>query len=378
LAPLDVGAQAAVIALFDRVASLSELWAAAKRAARGKRHRPSVARTLFDLERVVLDLRRQLLDGTWQPGAPGLHEVFDPKRRIIAAAPFVDRIVHQSLCAAIGPLLDRGLIHDTYACRVGLGTHAAVERATGWARHYRYFAHLDVAKFFPTIDHAILLAQIHRDVPCARTVDLCGRIIAAGGAVAGGPRWHMPGDDLFTPVERAAGLPIGNLTSQHFANRYLSPVDHRAKDRLRIRGYLRYMDDMIVLGDDRAEVEDHARAIEEACQRQRLRLHRWEVMPTRAGVSFLGYRILPDCVRVRRTSVARAERRLSEIADAVAEGRAPREAITRSLRATFAHWKHADSWRLRTRTLRRLGLLLGDASGEDGMGPPSREPGEEG
>ena len=367
-------------ALFDRVASLAELWAAAKRAARGKRHRASVARTLFDLERVVIDLRRRLLEGSWTPGRPGLHEVFDPKRRLIAAAPFADRIVHQSLCAAIGPLLDRGLIHDTYACRVGLGTHAAVARATGWARHYRWFAHLDVAKYFPTIDHALLLRQVERDVPCAHTVDLCARIVAAGADAVRDPRRYGPDDDLFTPVGRVIGLPIGNLTSQHFANRFLSPVDHRLKDRLRVRAYLRYMDDMLVFGDERAEVEAHARAVEEACQRQRLRVHPWHVQPTRAGVTFLGYRVLPDTVRVRRTSVARAERRLAELADAVAAGRAPREALTRSLRATFAHWKHADSWRLRTRTLRRLSLLHAEVPWEFGeeAEPPCREPGEEG
>lgn len=346
--------------LFERVASLSELWAAAKRAARGKRHRASVARTLFDLERVVIDLHRALLDGSWTPGRPGLHEVHDPKRRLIAAAPFVDRIVHQSLCAAIGPLLDRHLIADTYACRVGLGTHAAVRRATGWARSYRWFVHLDVTKFFPTVDQAIVLAQLAHDVVCPRTVELCGRILAAGTGSVTGPRFHFPGDDLFTPFSRTVGLPIGNLTSQHFANRYLSPVDHRLKDRLRVRAYLRYMDDMLVFSDDRAEVEGFARAIEEACWRQRLRLHPWQARPTRAGVTFLGYRILPDHTRVRRTSVARAEKRLAELANAVREGRLPQETLTRSLRATFAHWSHADTVRLRIRTLRKLGLFQDD------------------
>lgn len=348
------------MSLFERIASLTELWAAAKRAARGKRHRASVARTLFHLERVVLDLQDRLLDGSWQPGTPGLHEVFDPKRRIIAAAPFSDRIVHQALCAAIAPLLDHHLVRDTYACRTGQGSHAALARATGWARHYAWFAHLDVAKYFPTIDHAILLAQIERDVPCARTVALCRRIVAAGAVAVRGPRWHFPGDDLFTPLTRDVGLPIGNLTSQHFANRYLSPVDHRVKDRMRVRAYLRYMDDMLVFGDTRAEVENVARAIEAACHRQRLRIHPWQAQPTRAGVTFLGYRILPDHIRVRRTSVARAEKRLTLLAADVRAGRAAQDALTRSLQSTFAHWSHADTARLRLRTLRKLGLLHGD------------------
>jgi hypothetical protein len=238
--------------------------------------------------------------------------------------------VHQALSAVIGPLLDRSLIADTYACRVGLGTHAAVRRATAWRSTYRWFVHLDVAKYFPTVDHAILFAQLQRDLACPRTLELCARIVAAGAA-ASGPRWHFPGDDLFTPSSRAIGLPIGNLTSQHFANRYLSPVDHRVKDRLRVRPYLRYMDDMLLFGDDRAALHGLARAVEDACHRQRLRLHPWEVMPTREGVTFLGYRMLPGQMRVRRSSVARAEARLTRLAEAVRRGELPREALTQSL-----------------------------------------------
>jgi len=158
----------------------------------------------------------------------------------------------------------RHLIAHSYACRTGLGTHAALAKAKTWARGYRHFAHLDVAKFFPTVDHGILLAQLARHIPCTRTLDLCARIVAAGGTVSAGPRWHFPGDDLFTPQARSIGLPIGNLTSQHFANRYLSPVDHRAKDRLRVRAYLRYMDDVPLFGDDRSAVEEQVHALEEA------------------------------------------------------------------------------------------------------------------
>ena len=250
---------------------LGSLWNAARRAARGKRHRPSVAKVLFDLEGTVLRLRRELRDGTWQPGIPQAHAIRDPKPRIIHAAPFADRIVHQALCAAIGPLLDRGLIEHSYACRVGKGTHAALRQARLWARSYSHFVHLDVVKFFPSLDHAILLAQLERVIPCEATRAICERIVQAWRGP--GVRFYFPGDDLFTPYGRTVGLPIGNLTSQHFANRYLSPVDHRAKDRLRIRPYLRYMDDMLFFGNDRSQLQDWAHELEDACYRQRARLH---------------------------------------------------------------------------------------------------------
>ncbi len=217
-------------------------------------------------------------------------------------------------------MLERHLIPRTYACRVGLGTHAAIRQARVWAGRYALALHLDVTKFFPSIDHEILLRQLEHDVPCEKTVALCARIIEAGRELAGGTHWHFPGDDLLAPLSRRTGLPIGNLTSQHFANRYLSPVDHRATDRLRIHAYLRYMDDMLIFADDRAQLEGWGHAIEEACWRQRLRLHPWQVVPTRQGITWLGFRIRPGEVRVKRTSVVRAKKRLARLlADASAD-----------------------------------------------------------
>jgi hypothetical protein len=153
------------------------------------------------------------------------------------------------------------------------------------------------------------------------------------------------------------GLPIGNLTSQHFANRYLSPVDHRATDRLGIHAYLRYMDDMLLFGQDRAQLEERGRALEEACWKLRLRLHPWRVEPTRAGITWLGFRILPGQVRVKRTTVVRARKRLQRLLAEAAAHPERWERFMASLRSTFAHWAHGDTWRLRTETLRELGLL---------------------
>jgi hypothetical protein len=309
---------------------------------------------------MILRLERELRAGTWHPGLPSRHEIRDPKPRTIVAAPFEDRVVHQALCATIGPLLDRGLIAHTYACRAGLGTHAALRTARLWARRYPLFVHLDVRRFFPSVDHAILLAQLARDIPCPRTLALCATILAGGEASAGAARFHFAGDTLFTPFDRHVGLPIGSLTSQHFANRYLSPVDHRAKDRLRVRAYLRYMDDMLLFGDDRAELEDRGSALEAACARQRLRVHPWEVRPTRAGVTWLGFRILPDEVRVRRTSVRRAKARLGDELAAARRDPTLQRDFAASLRSTFAHWQHGTTYRLRTQLLRELEVLSDD------------------
>jgi hypothetical protein len=153
------------------------------------------------------------------------------------------------------------------------------------------------------------------------------------------------------------GLPIGILTSQHFANRCLSPVDHRATDRLGIHAYLRCMDDMLLFGQDRAQLEERGGALEEACWKLRLRLHPWRVEPTRAGITWLGFRILPGQVRVKRTTVVRARKRLNRLLAEAAAHPERWERFMASLRSTFAHWVHGDTWRLRTETLRELGLL---------------------
>jgi len=290
--------------------------------------------------------------------------VFDPKRRTITAAPFEDRIVHQALCAEIGTPLERHLIPKTYACRVGRGTHAALRQARSWAGSYPFALHLDVTKYFPSIDHGVLMGQLQRAVPSQPVLEICERILDAGLPFAGGTHWHFPGDDLLAPLGRKTGLPIGNLTSQHFANRYLSPVDYRATDRLGVHAYLRYMDDMMLFSNDREQLTDWGHALEEACWRNRLRLHSWRVVPARQGITWLGFRILPGQVRVKRTSVTRARKRLQRLLAEAATSPDGWERFLASLRSTFAHWDHADSWRLREQTLRELGLLQGEEGEE--------------
>ncbi len=191
---------------------------------------------------------------------------------------------------------------------------------------------------------------------------MCEAIVRDGGELVRAPRFHFPGDGLFTPLERPTGLPIGHLTSQHFANRFLSPVDHRAKDRLRVRAYLRYMDDLLLFDDDRARLQALGDELEAACHRQRLRLHPWQVKPTRAGVRWLGFRILPNEVRLLRSSARRAQRRLAERLALARADAAAWPGFVATLEATFAHWKHGTTWRLRGATLRELGLLHGETS----------------
>jgi len=331
------------------------LIAAARRAGANKRRSPGVARFRLALDENLLRLQAELLADRWWPGLPRTMLVYDPKPRTITVMPFRDRVVHQCLAPRLEAAIERRMIADSYACRRGLGTHAALRRATAWARTYRFALHLDVVKFFPSIDRAIVREHLARDIPLPWLHALCDRILDVDAGES--THWHFPGDDLFSPGQRRTGLPLGNLTSQLWANRYLDPIDHLVKDRLRHRAYLRYMDDMLLFHDDRAALQRLGRTIEEACWSLRLRLHPWEVRPTHGGVSFVGYRVRDDHVRVRRSTVARAEGRFAEMLRQVEGGSMPASALYESLRSTFGHWSHADTWRLKTRTLRRLGLL---------------------
>ena len=212
------------------------------RAVRGKRDKPGAAAFLANLEKELLRLERELHNGTYRPGRNRTIEIFDPKHRIVSAAPFRDRVVHHALCAVCAPLFERGFIHDSYANRKGQGTHRAVARYEKFRDRFRHVLRCDIYRYFPAIDHTILKRDLRRRIACPRTLALADRIVDASNPQEP-VHLHFPGDDLFAPFQRRRGLPIGNLTSQVFANVYLDGLDHFCKEVLRARGYLRYVDD---------------------------------------------------------------------------------------------------------------------------------------
>lgn len=183
-------------------------------------------------------------------------------------------MVHHALCNVIEPAFERRFIFDSYANRVGKGTHRAVDRLQYFARRYRYVLRLDIVKHFPSLDHAILrdhLAEVIRDDEVLWLVDA---ILASGVGVLD-EEYAMvwfPGDDLLAAC-RPRGLPIGNLTSQFWSNCYLDPFDHFVKRELRCPAYVRYVDDFALFGDHKAELWNWKQAIIERLARLRLTVH---------------------------------------------------------------------------------------------------------
>ncbi len=191
---------------FDAITAFTALHAAALRAARGLTKRPAVARFLVDLEPALFDLQRALRSGDYRPRPLRRFRIRDPKPRTISVAHFRDRVVHHALCAGIGPRLERYADPDSYACRVGKGNLAAVLRAQRLARKRPWFVKLDVRHFFETADHEVLRGVLARLLRDRRVLGLTDVLLEAGRSAPG------------------KGLPIGNLTSQHFGNLYTGSI----------------------------------------------------------------------------------------------------------------------------------------------------------
>ena len=181
----------------------------------------------------------ELEHDTFRVGNYHQFTIHDPKERLITAPCFRERVLHHAIFNLCEPILERHLIADTFACRVGKGWLVALERAQRFAGRHRFFLKLDIRKYFDSIAHAILLARLGRLFKDRRLLHLFERII----------------ESYSTPPGR--GVPIGSLTSQHFGNFYLASLDRWVKERLRVRGYVRYMDDFALWADTSCALKIH-------------------------------------------------------------------------------------------------------------------------
>lgn len=296
--------------LFDQVVSLSNLEAAAHAAQSGKRYRRDVLRFNYRQESELRALRRQLLAGDWRPSPHRHFEIHEPKHRFISAAPYRDRVVHHALCRVIGPLVERQMIDSCWANRRGKGSHRAVLALQRLAGRYPFVLKVDIRQYFPSIDHAILKAQFRRRFKDQRLLAVMDAVVD-NGQVPVPHRAYFPGDDLFTPWTRRQGLPIGNLTSQLWANTYLCSFDHFVKQELRAPAYLRFVDDFLLLHDDKHALAEWRTRIDEKLAEVRVMAHPYKtvIRRTHEGTPFLGYVVWQDRIRVRGETVRRFRRR---------------------------------------------------------------------
>lgn len=278
--------------LMEKIADPDNLRLAFWKARKGKEGKAEVSEYRRRLDDNLTRLRGELLDGSVSVGDYFYFLVRDPKERRICAAAFPERVLHHAIMNVCHPVFERFQTDDSYATRIGKGQYAALEKAKVHIRRYRWFCKLDVRKFFDSIDHEALYAKLCRKFKDPQLLGVFRRIIDSYEAA---PGW---------------GLPIGNLTSQYFANFYLGYADHYVREQLHVPAYVRYMDDMVLWHDDKAELLRTTRLLTDFIRDElRMTLKPECVNSTGKGVPFLGYVLFPGTVRLNRHSKKRFVRK---------------------------------------------------------------------
>jgi retron-type reverse transcriptase len=300
--------------IFGEIIALDNLFAAWREFRRGKRAKPDVREFERHLEDHVFDLHDDLESGAYRHGPYHRFHIFDPKHRVIHKASVRDRLVHHAVHRVLYPIFEKSFIFDSYSCRIGKGTHAAVRRLENFTRRVSrnytgpcWALKFDVRKFFDSVDHGILMQEMassHAFRHASRNDKLMNLLEEV---VSSFSKSKSVGGGSFLETNRKTGLPIGNLTSQLFANVYLDAFDHFIKNQLRIRHYIRYTDDAVILSDDPAYLTLLVPIIEQwLWAERRLELHprKIEIRKLSQGIDFLGYVTLPHH-RVLRTKTKR-------------------------------------------------------------------------
>lgn len=288
--------------LFEKVTDLDNLYEAYLKAIRGKRGKRDVVEYALNAERNIQNLKYKIENGTVEIGRYRYFTIHDPKERLICAAHIEERILHHALMNVCRPYFEKQYVDKTYATRVGKGVYAALDEARHVLRRNRFFAKLDVRKYYDTIRHDVLKQELSRLFKDKRLLSLFNRLIDSYDK--GGGR----------------GLPIGNLTSQYFANLYLSRMDHWLMDQRGCGGYVRYMDDMLIGSDDRVILLEMVDKVRLMLAEIGLDLKPTVISHSCDGVAFLGYHVFGRYLKLNSRSKRRFRRKLMEYTEKLGLG----------------------------------------------------------
>lgn len=284
--------------LMSRIADYDNIQLAVIKSYRGKQAKQEVIEFRNDYDKNISDIRKSLLSGDIHVGNYNYFKIYDPKERLICAASFRERIVHHAIMNVCHQYFERTLIYDTYATRIGKGVYKALDKAKRAASKYKYVAKLDYRKYFDSIDHAVLKEKLARLFKDRELLNLFYKII-----------------DSYCVVERK-GVPIGNLTSQYFANYYLSSLDHKMKEDLRVPVYLRYMDDILMMDNDKTQLRNYVQIMQDYSQQDlKLQLKEPIYCNSQRGVQFLGYIVEPYRLLLNGRSKKRFREKINYYSD---------------------------------------------------------------
>jgi hypothetical protein len=326
--------------LYQQIHTYENLCLAFWKAARGKQDRKEVIAFRGDFEKQIRKLQGELRRHAPEIGHYRFFKVYDPKLRSICAASFPERVLHHAIMNLCEPLLESYAIHDTYACRKGKGNRKALARAQHFARRYGWYLKLDIKKYFDSIDHGILLRLLARRFKDKDLLLLFDKLFDT---------YHTrPGK----------GMPIGNLISQHLANFYLGGFDHWIKAERKIKGYLRYMDDMLVFGRHRvllkAELE---KIIQYLHGKLDLQLKAGtQLNRCCRGFTFLGYRVFPGRIMLSQRSRRRFLHKFKHYEQKWHEGRWSTAELARHMEPLIEFTRAAGATGLRRSAIDRFGV----------------------
>jgi len=330
----------------DDIASLKNLGLAAWKAARGKRGRADVVRFLAGSDRSLECLGRDTLAGLAPYGTYRSFLIHDPKTRLIHAASFEDRVLHHAILNLAEPVFERSLVPTTYACRPGRGVHRAVRQVQSNLRRFPWFGKVDIEGYFPSIDHRRLKELLARRFKGTPFLELLGRVIDSYEA--------RPG----------TGLPIGSLTSQHFANLYLDGADRFLLAHPMVRAHVRYMDDILWWGEDKASVVNVLGELRTYLMDHRALAVKASAQVNRSahGVTYCGHRVTTGAIRLSPRRKTRYRILRARLERDWCDGRIDGEELQRGYEAVHAITLHSDSagWRRRHLALHPSKVQLDD------------------
>lgn len=288
--------------LFEQITDFNNLRTAYLKAVKGKRLSNTVF--IFDLktDENLYRIKKELESGIYRIGKYRQFKIYDPKERIITAARFEDRIVHHAIMNVLEPVFEKQFVFHTYACRKQKGMHKAVKYALKKAGSCKYFLKLDVRKYFDSIQHKKLKELLFRIIKDRKCLSLLFEIIDS----------HSVSD--------GRGLPIGNLTSQFFANYYLSPLDHFVLEKLKPKGYARYMDDIAVFSDSKSALKNILFEMQKFIEPFSLLFKQPVISSCRAGVPFLGYSVSGRGISLLGRTRRRKARKVRRLAYEFSQG----------------------------------------------------------
>ena len=367
--------------VFDEICSFDWLEKAYRNARKQKRFRDEVLIFSDDLESNLFRIRERMLQGIDSIGPYRRRTVYIPKKRIVMAIPFESRVVQWSIYMLLDPFYERFFIDDSFACRRGKGTQAALDRLQYWLREVDrkpgapwYCLKLDVSKYFYRVNHRILIEILRSRIRDERLMELLCHIIDDKVEHFGLPRGASPAD---TPIDQwlaDVGMPVGNLTSQLFGNIYLNELDQFCKHRLHLHYYARYMDDVVILDNSKERLHrclDEIRAF--LSDRLALDLNQKTfIRPVNMGIEFVGTRVWATHRTIRKPTVRRVEHSVKKITEELRDGTLSRRQFDRHVASYRGLLQHAETaslgWKLNSiyRNTKAAPLSSGTAGNTEG------------